>query len=65
MRHITNGLLYLFKKRIIHRDIKPDNILLNNGVPKLADFGFVKKLDDVTKFNYNVGTPEYMCPQAL
>ena len=67
----------LFNKRIIHRDLKPDNILLLNGVkifflkslfiqvPKIADFGFVKKLDEVSKYNYNVGTPEYMCPQSL
>lgn len=30
---------------IAHRDLKPDNILLKDGVPKIADFGFAKSLE--------------------
>jgi serine/threonine protein kinase len=32
----------MHKKRIMHRDLKPDNILKHNGVYKIADFGFSK-----------------------
>jgi serine/threonine protein kinase len=37
----------LYLENIIHRDIKLDNILVNDDEPKIADFGFGKILDDV------------------
>ena len=51
---------------IIYRDIKPSNILIHNGVCKLGDFGFCKKLkskDDLTKSM--IGSPLYMAPEIL
>jgi serine/threonine protein kinase len=39
---IYEGLKYLAKKHIIHRDIKVSNIFISNGVHKLADFGFAQ-----------------------
>ena len=53
---------------IAHRDLKPDNILLKDGVPKIADFGFAKSLDQINKNagkEFNVGTPLYMSPETL
>ncbi len=51
---------------IIHRDIKPANILIHHGVPKLADFGFATTPNSPPLLpNVNVGSPLYMCPQAL
>lgn len=53
----------------MHRDIKPDNILLHNGVCKIADFGLGKILTDYdyddTKTHTLCGSPNYMAPQLL
>lgn len=56
----------LFAAHILHRDIKPTNILFNNGAIKLADFGFCKELlkeNDMTQTM--VGSPIYMAPEVL
>jgi len=62
---LVNGLKYLDKKNIIHRDIKPKNILLTNNrkVLKIADFGFaiVSKIDDL--HDTICGSPLYMAPE--
>ena len=39
MRGILAGLDYLHRNRLIHRDLKPANVLLQEGYPRLADFG--------------------------
>ncbi len=41
---MLNAFKVLQAYRVIHRDLKPDNIFLNNGVLKLGDFGFCKNL---------------------
>ena len=41
---VFKGLQYLASKNIIHRDLKIANVFLNNGVAKIADFGFCKPL---------------------
>ena len=50
------------------RDLKPDNILIHNGVIKIADFGFSRVLEnpmeDAARYT-NLGTPNYMSPQML
>lgn len=61
------GLSHAHEKNVIHRDIKPDNILITaKGDVKLADFGLAKAIDDdlsMTKSGHGLGTPIYMPPE--
>ncbi|KAG1347922.1 mitogen-activated protein kinase kinase kinase 5 [Cocos nucifera] len=65
-RHILNGLAYLHSKKIMHRDIKGANLLVDvNGVVKLADFGMAKHLSGAAAVLSLKGTPHWMAPEVL
>ena len=64
---LTSALAYLHKNRIIHRDMKPQNILITGkGALKLCDFGFARALSYTTLFLNSIkGTPLYMAPELV
>ncbi|KRX01817.1 Protein kinase-like domain [Pseudocohnilembus persalinus] len=66
MGQIVDGFKELYKNNILHRDVKPANILLQDGVCKLADFGMAKIIDYRKAQNMTYkGTPQFIAPQIM
>jgi serine/threonine protein kinase len=65
----ARGLQRAHHQGLVHRDIKPDNIMLAaDGTVKLADFGLVKELEadlNLTRTSRGLGTPHFMAPEQF
>ena len=66
---VCEGLQRAHKQGLVHRDVKPDNILVTrDGVAKLTDMGLVKDIEadlNLTKTGRGLGTPHYMAPEQF
>jgi len=66
MKQLSQGLEYLLNKNILHRDLKPQNILLTNEYNiKITDFGFAKQIDKNSLITTLCGSPMYMAPEII
>ena len=69
-RHVASAIDYANKHNIVHRDIKPDNILVDSGdLSLVTDFGIARAIErsadipSVTSTGFTLGTPLYMSPE--
>lgn len=62
---VVSALAFLHSRRVVYRDLKPENLLLTElGHIKLTDFGFAKQLGSEKTFTL-CGTPEYLAPEVI
>jgi serine/threonine protein kinase len=63
---ILKGLNYIHDRSVVHRDIKPDNILLDEHMePKIADFGISSIYNSLKPIKDTGGTPIYLAPEVI
>ena len=66
-KQLVNALLYLQSEKVIHRDLKLGNILLNHNQDlKLVDFGLAVRLESDDELRKTIcGTPNYIAPEVI
>lgn len=69
IRKVALGLQKAHAENLIHRDLKPDNIMIDeDGEPVIMDFGLARRVDDDARLSQNgalIGSPAYMSPEQV
>jgi tetratricopeptide (TPR) repeat protein len=73
LRDVARALAYAHEHGVVHRDIKPDNVLVAGGSAAVTDFGIAKALsssrtfggEHLTRVGNSLGTPAYMAPEQV
>jgi tetratricopeptide (TPR) repeat protein/tRNA A-37 threonylcarbamoyl transferase component Bud32 len=68
LEKVARAVQHAHEKGVIHRDLKPDNILVSGDEPKVADFGLARLTESapaLTRSGAVVGTPMYMAPEQV
>jgi tetratricopeptide (TPR) repeat protein len=77
LRDVARALAYAHERGVVHRDIKPDNVLISGGSAAVTDFGIAKAIEaagtgrpattaanaGLTQIGMSIGTPMYMAPE--
>ena len=72
LNDVTRALVYAHGRGVVHRDIKPDNVMLSGGAALVTDFGIAKAMnsarasqvsDNLTRVGTSLGSPAYMSPE--
>jgi hypothetical protein len=59
------ALQYVHEQQIIHRDVKPENLILGGSGISLVDFGIAREVRDETSGTVGIGTPRFMAPEMF
>lgn len=65
MQGVLRGIEHLHHRGVVHRDLKPDNILLQGGIPRITDFGISRIISESTMTRQIAGSPSFMSPEAF